>query len=193
MTFSSVRRSVGATAAVAVPVIVAVLATSTPSAQSLGEVAAREARRRQEVGAGKRYTAEDLPADSGSAPPPNSSAAQPEAAKAPVAADTSTEPTPAGDTPPPRELRDEKYWRMRAKEIRTKMEEIHSRVKALEGRVAELGDSIEKGAGSAASREREVSERALKSAREDAEGMKGEWDRFEARARLKNVPADWLQ
>jgi hypothetical protein len=178
MTFSKLRRSAAAIAPGVVPVIVAVLATSSPSAQSLGELAAKEAKRRQEVGAGKRYTAEDLPADSGSAARTAQPVAQPEAAQALATAETSTEPTPAGDTPPPKELRDEKYWRMRATEIRTKIEQIRSRITALDGRVKDLA-----GDGGASPTERDVAQRALDNARRDAESMKGEWDRFEARAR----------
>lgn len=188
MTFSSVRRSVAAVVPAVVPVIVAVLAASAPSAQSLGDLAAKEAKRRQEVGAGKRYRAEDLPADSGSTPPQAPPVAQPEAAKDPVSAEGSTENTPAGETPPPKELRDEKYWRMRANEIRTKIEQIRSRITALDGSVKNLASD-----GGASSTERDVAQRALDNARQDAESMKGEWDRFEARARLNKVPADWLQ
>jgi hypothetical protein len=188
MTFSSGRWSVGAVASAVVPVLVAILATSSPSAQSLGELAAKEARRRQEVGAGKRYTTEDLPVDSGSTPLQAMPAEQPEASKAPVPAEAPAESTPAGETPPPKELRDEKYWRMRTAEIRTKIEQIRSQVTALDRRLKDLSSDS-----GTSPTERDVAQRALARARQDAESMKGEWDRFEARARLNKVPADWLQ
>jgi len=154
--------------------------------------ARKEAERRQQVSAGKRYTADDLPADSGSAAPTVPAAAQQEKPALPMAGDASKTPAQEGDAAPPVERRDESYWRARAKEIRAKMQQVRDRVKSLQSTVDDLGAQLERASDSSTASERDVSLRALTNAKKDAESMQGEWARFEARARLMKIEPAWI-
>jgi hypothetical protein len=163
-----------------------VCVTTSASAQGLGEVAKKEAERRQHASAGKRYSIADLPIDTGSGTPvaPEAAPSVPEPAKVSIQ---------EAAAPPPKERRDESYWRERATEIRSKREQLHGLVKVLQTRVESLEADLKKGAGSSAISERDVSLRALAGAQQDAQSMLGEWDRFGARARAMNVPPAWTR
>jgi len=58
--------------------------------------------------------------------------------------------------------------------------------------VADLAAQLELAANPSAGREQEVTLRALAKAQKDAQSMRGEWDRFEARARSMKVPSAWI-
>ena len=175
--------------------------TAGPSAQGLGEVARKEAARRQQVAAGKKYTNEDLPAAdtaTASAAVPVAPAAPPETApgagqkadKAPAEGAAGTgEPA----ITPPREKRDEKYWRDRSAVLRVTLNEGQEKVKALQQRLAQLDDALKRGAGSSHTQEREVTQQALTEAQENHAHIKAEWTRMEDRAKAANVPAEWLR
>jgi hypothetical protein len=175
-----------AIAVLAATLLMMVCLTTAASAQALGDVAKKEAERRQHASAGKRYSIADLLTDTGSGMP-----------VAPEAAPSAPEPpkvsTQEAAAPPPKERRDESYWRERATEIRTKREQLHGLVKVLQTRVESLGEDLKKGAGSPALSERDVSLRALAGAQKDAQSMLGEWERFDARARAMNVPPAWIR
>jgi hypothetical protein len=176
--------------------------TAGPSAQGLGEVARKEAARRQQVAAGKKYTNEDLPASdtaTASAAVPVAPAAPPETA--PGAGEKADKPAPAEGAAgtgepaitPPREKRDEKYWRDRSAVLRVKLNEGQEKVKALQQRLAQLDDALKRGAGSSHTQEREVTQQALTEAQENHAHIKAEWTRMEDRAKGANVPAEWLR
>jgi hypothetical protein len=162
--------------------------TTGASAQSLAEVARKEAERRQQLTtAGKRYTNDDLPADARSPVPAAPAVAKPEEPERAAAS------TPEAAAPPPQDRRDESYWRGRATEIRGRVQQIGDLTTALKARVKDLAAQLESGAGPSTGREYEVSLRALVSAQKDAVSMQGEWDRFEARGRSMNASPDWLK
>jgi len=176
--------------------------TAGPSAQGLGEVARKEAARRQQVAAGKKYTNEDLPAPDTSAVTaavPAASAQPSETAPGPgEKADKAVPAEGAAGTgepaiTPPREKRDEKYWRDRSAVLRVKLNEGQENVKALQQRLAQLDDALKRGAGSSHTQEREVTQQALTGAQENHAHMKAEWARMEDRAKAANVPAEWLK
>ena len=176
--------------------------TAGPSAQGLGEVARKEAARRQQVTTGKKYTNENLPASDAPAvtaavPAPSATPSETAPAlgeKADKAAPTegaagTGEPT----ITPPREKRDEKYWRDRSAVLRVKLNEGQEKVKALQQRLAQLDDALKRGAGSSHTQEREVTQQALTEAQENHAHMKAEWTRMEDRAKAANVPPEWLR
>jgi hypothetical protein len=176
--------------------------TAGPSAQGLGEVARKEAARRQQVAAGKKYTNEDLPAadtPTVTAAVPAAPAAPPEAAPVPgekadkAAAGEKAAGTGEPAITPPREKRDEKYWRDRSGVLRVKLNEGQERVKSLQQRLAELEAALARGAGSSHTQERTVTLQALTEAQENHAHMKAEWTRMEDRARAANVPSEWLR
>ena len=174
--------------------------TAGPSAQGLGEVARKEAARRQQVAAGKKYTNEDLPASEtpavSTAVPAPSAPSEPAAApgdKAGKAPDEGAAGTGEPAITPPREKRDEKYWRDRSAVLRVKLNEGQEKVKALQQRLAQLDDALKRGAGSSHTQEREVTQQALTEAQENHAHMKAEWTRMEDRAKAANVPAEWLR
>ena len=176
--------------------------TAGPSAQGLGEVARKEAARRQQVAAGKKYTNEDLPASdtsavtaavpAASAAPSETAPGLGEKADKPAAADGAARTGEPAITPP-REKRDEKYWRDRSAVLRVKLNEGQEQVKALQQRLAQLDDALKRGAGSSHTQEREVTQQALTGAQENHAHMKAEWARMEDRAKAANVPAEWLK
>ena len=186
--------------------------TAGPSAQGLGDVAKREAARRQQAPAGKKYTNEDLapaplvsaPASSAPAPATSSPATGP-AGAAPdgkAAADSATGPE-ATQTPEEikamanakmaREKRPESFWRDKAAVVRQAMARTKATADSLKKRLESLEAQMQNGGGSSHVQEREVTLKSLQGAQEDVKSMQGEWDRLEARAKLENVPLDWLR
>ena len=153
--------------------------TAGPSAQGLGEVARKEAARRQQVAAGKKYTNEDLRADEVSAAAP--APATPPAATADAPAektdkkDLAADATTAKGEPaitPAREKRDEKYWRDRSTMLRGKLNDSQEKVKAIQQRLAQFEDALARGAGSAHSQEHAVTLKALSNAQTDSGYLK---------------------
>lgn len=175
--------------------------TAGPSAQSLGDVARRQADRQAGV-AGKKYTNEDLGPVPESAPAPATTAAAAAATSAtatPVAPKGGANAAPAGEgeaaTAPPKpvEKRDEKYWRERAATLRSRVADIRARTKAAEQRLKEMDDALANGAGSSHAQERLVALKALEDVQSDARFMQEEVSRMENRARAANVPPEWLR
>lgn len=163
----------------------------TASGQSLADVARREAERRGATPKpGKVYTNESLTPDF-TTPPESLAPAPTEAAEAEAEPGESGDPLPeelAGAVPP-RNERGEEYWRGRATRIRTKVEAQKAKIEALQQRL----DTMAEQGGSTAARERELTSRMLAEARSDLTHLEAEWANFEATARSKNVPAEWIR
>jgi hypothetical protein len=182
--------------------------TSGPSAQGLGDIARREAERRQQSASGKKYTNEDLrtiPAESvpaaiqasdpASAPAPSSSApASTEAAGSadPGAAGESPK-TPRADVKSAEQKRGEQYWRDKAGAVQSELDKSNAKVEGLRKRLEALEAQLSNGAGSSHVQEREVTLRALEKAEYNAKAMREEWNRLEARAAAAKVPSEWLR
>ena len=182
--------------------------TTGPSAQGLGEVARREADRRQQTNGGKKYTNEDLRAVSGEAAPV---AASPSSAKpAPAGSSPAAAPgdaaeaagaaTPADGAKPARtdvksaeEKRGEQYWRQKGETIRAELDKTAARVEGLKTRLQNLEEQLRNGAGSSHVQERDVTLKSLEKAQYNAQSIREEWDRLEARAKTEKVPAEWLR
>lgn len=176
--------------------------TAGLSAQSLGDVAKRQADRQAST-AGKKYTNEDLGPgpDALSAP---SSTAVPKGAHPPSAAplpskDATTAAAAAGDgdaataIPERVEKRDEKYWRNRAGTLNGRMADIRSRTTLAERRLKEMDDALANGAGTAHTQERKVALKALQDVKQEAGFIQEEVTRMEKRAQASNVPPEWLR
>lgn len=181
--------------------------TSGPSAQGLGDVARREAERRQQVNSGKKYTNEDLQAvpvgpapvaaPAGAAPAATDAASGgPEAATkdgaAAAAGDTTANPALVG-IKTASEKRGEEFWRGRASAVQAQMDKANARVDGLKKRLDNLEAQLKNGAGTSHVQEREVTLKALEKAQYDAKSMREEMGRLEARAKSEKVPAEWLR
>ena len=178
--------------------------TTGPSAQGLGDVARREAARRQQVTAGKKYTNEDVrEAAPAAAPVSSSPASAPAGAPEAVPPGTSASPAPTegeGAKPAARddvksaeEKRGEQFWRDKAKATRAERDKTSAVVDGIKQRLESLDEQLRNGAGSSHAQEREVTLRALEKAEYSAKSLKEEWARLEARAQAAKVPADWLR
>jgi hypothetical protein len=185
--------------------------TAGPSAQGLGEIAKRESARRQQVAAGKKYTNEDLspalagdpaapmPAATGSAPaaPATGDGATPAgadgAADGTAPAEGSAEARALANAKMAREKRPESYWRDKAVAVRAAMAKTNARAESFKKRLASLEEQMQNGGGSSHAQEREVTLKSLQGAQDDVKSMQGEWDRLEARAKLENIPLEWLR
>ena len=187
----------GLRAAVAV-VLLAGHATSG-AAQSLADVARREAERRQQVPSGRVYTDGDLePVDTASTPGPQTSAAPP----SPSGGETA-DTQPATSQAPPvdnlgkepvivkgREKRDEQYWRKLMKDLRARVERANANVAAQEARLAEIDGGEQT---PTRVRERDVVTESLTRAQRDARSLTEELARFTTRARMAKVPDEWIR
>ncbi|MEZ5283738.1 MAG: hypothetical protein R2712_02785 [Vicinamibacterales bacterium] len=168
-------------------------AAAPAGAQSLGELARREAARKgQPVATGKRvYTNESLkPEWHDPAPPAPETAAAPEAS--PVL-DGEPAATPAGDAlaadqqpslPDPG--MDESFWRERAQAIRGRLNAKNAEIAALRQRIEELNASGRES-------ERQITAAALAVAVGNLKDFTDEWLRFERQARDRGVPAEWIR
>jgi hypothetical protein len=182
--------------------------TSGPSAQGLGDVARREAERRQQTSVGKKYTNDDLKAMPGEAAP----VAAPPSAPAPAsstgasaaapgeAAEAAGAETPAAAGKPARadvrtaeQKRGEQFWREKAAAIRSEVEKTTARVEGLKKRLQSLEEQLTNGAGSSHAQERDVTLKALEKAEYSSQSVREEWGRLEARAQAEKVPAEWLR
>jgi hypothetical protein len=181
---------------VGIATTLAVLACVSPAAaQSLGEIAKREADRRKQTAAGRLYTNSDVRPEAkpsvvqtpvavaasltAAAPEP----AQPEDKGSAAAAGTTADAAPVRA----KEHRDETYWRTRARELRGHIQRLRDDVTAIETRQLELGEQPD------AAPEYEVATDALTKLRRNLDSFTGELARFEERARAANVPAEWIR
>jgi hypothetical protein len=170
---------------------------SSGSAQSLGDVARREAERRQQVTSGKVYTDGDLgPVDPATAPAPPT--AQPPAsggerqATPPTSSPASAE-TPTGKEPvilKGREQRDEQYWRKLMPELRARVARANAEVAAQEARLVEIDGGEQT---PTRLQERQVVLSTLSRAQRDARSLTEELTRFMTRAQMAKVPDEWIR
>jgi hypothetical protein len=178
--------------------IATVLLTSAEaplSAQSLGDVARREAERRTQVTSGRVYTNEDLaPVDPAQPTPPAATgSAAAEAAQSPGKEAQAAAAKPAGLEGPatkPRVKRDEQYWRTRAKELRGRLAQAEADAAAADARLQELDAAPQT---PALAREREVVARAVARMRSAVRYLRDEVSQFEALAESNNVSPDWIR
>jgi hypothetical protein len=179
--------------------VIAAVVPPSAGAQSLAEVAKREAERRAASGAktpAKVYTNTDLTPDF--TKPASADTEKPaEAADAPgVSGALAVEGAPAvhqqateETEPTPRDMKGEAYWRNRATQIRARLSAQQDRVNAMSGRVMALQNAQTP----AEQQEWEVTSNALASARADLASFEEEWARFEALAQSQNIPAAWIR
>ena len=185
--------------------------TSGPSAQGLGDVARREAERRQQVSGGKKYTNDNLQRDSATPPAAPAAPATPVPAEETAGAPGGTgdakgakegQAAPAGEsTPDPalgglktaEEKRGEAFWRGKAATVQTQIDNANARVEGLNKRLDSLEAQLKDGAGTSHVQERDVTLKALAKAQSDAKSMREEWDRLEGRAKSEKVPLEWLR
>jgi hypothetical protein len=167
----------------------------TTYAQSLADVARREAERRKQVTPGRVITDEDLVAvDAASPPPPTdapASTALPDSPAKPPAKDPSENGLngeSAGIQGRPK--RDEQYWRGRSKELRARLAKTETDAAGAESRLAKLDGGAQT---SATARERKLV--AAMHAKLKANGgfLRDELAAFERRARAENVPVEWTR
>lgn len=183
---------------------VAVLTSAAPAgAQSLAEVARKEAERRgTSTPVGKVYTNDSLTPDfTKPAPPPADPSAVPatEAQPAPAAtADAAAKDakdagdaatwgvTPLDQQEPSRaDDMNEEFWRGRAALIRSRIASQNAQVDQLRERMAATQG--------AAGAERDVLERTFAKAQTDLKHLNDEWVRFERQARDRGVPEHWIR
>jgi hypothetical protein len=173
-------------------------AVRAASAQTLADVAKREADRRGAVRAtGKVYTNTDLVSDftTPTVPPPPPSAAAPKAEPS-VQKTAGEEPVQVPVAAPGTEVerqassdKGEDYWRNKAAAIRSAIAGQQAEIAAIETRLQSL--AVSKSANDR--RENELSSMLLAKAKADLISLEEEKARFEALAKAKNVPASWLR
>jgi hypothetical protein len=179
--------SAGTLAAIAIVLFTATAANS----QSLGQIAEQEASRRQRVAGGKQYTNDNLKPESrpaGAEPVAAKATELPAAApEAPPAAAPATATAEATEKPLVKEHRTEAYWRGRTKELRGHIQRLQSEIKVIEGQLDTLSEQP------APAGEMDLTQTALNRLRTNLRSFTEEFERFQARGRRANVPADWLQ
>jgi hypothetical protein len=155
------------------------------SAQSLGEVARREAERRKAVKTpAKVFTNEDL----GRSVPPQPVPAVPQG---------KAEPAKPAPPPPPGEVKDEKYWRGRIQEARSHLSRNQLLLDALQSRVNALStdfvnrDDPAQRALIAEDRQKALAE--MERTRQEIERLRKEITTIEEEARKAGVPPGWLR
>ncbi len=180
-------------------VLMTALAAGTASAQSLADIARKEAERRSGApSSGKVYTNESLTPDFTKPPEP----APPAAADTPAGPDSaggdkaaeevSNEANQEGVTPrdqqepQPSLDKGEDYWRGRADRIRARLNQQNAEIADLQRRVSTFPAG-------AANPERDIAVRALRKAEADLVDLNDEWRRFERQARERNVPDAWIR
>lgn len=165
------------------------------AAQSLGDVAQREAERRKQTTSGRVYTNADLAPVDASTPSP-----VPMAAEVPPGPAPETPPAPAAeptDNPgiepvivKPREKRDEQYWRTLARDLRGRVAKGNANIAAQEARLAEIDAGPQT---PTAVREREVISGTVSRLQRDVRFLSEELRRFVTRAQLAKVSEDWIR
>jgi hypothetical protein len=190
---------------VALGVTAILLTPAALSAQSLAEVARKEAERRGTAPpVTKTYTNGNLTPDFTTPPPPPA----PEAAPA-VAAKADEAPRPDGEmseeeaaklkereevekwgvTPrdqqelPPGDDHNEEFWRNRSNLIKARLATQNANIQQLRERMAATRGSSDD--------ERDVLERTFARAEADLKHINAEWVRFERQARDRKVPESW--
>jgi len=176
--------------------------------QSLGEVARREADRRKDASRtpGRVYTNEDLgpvepPASTPLQPAPTDSAGPAEEPKEVTAEAASTGPTVMEEDPethkvnirttaPPREKRDEQYWRARAKDMRDRLAKATADLTAAQSSLAAL-DSGPKTPATA--RERSVVSAAVERLQSEVRYRQQDVTKMQMHAEMNKVPSAWIQ
>jgi hypothetical protein len=176
-------------------------AVSNAAAQSLAEVAKREAERRGTVTkSGKVYTNSSLVEDFTKpvTPVPAVAAPAPKTEAAPAAGTTKPEeeplqvPVAAPGTEVERQAPSDKgedYYRGKATIFRNAIAAQKAQIAALETRVASLSEAKT----GTDLRERDLSSQALQKAKADLASIEEDRARFEAIARAKNAPSAWWQ
>ena len=191
--------------AIALAALIGALLAPAAGAQSLGEVAKKEAERRGTTPApGKVFTNESLKPDpTAPTPPPPPQAAAGEAdasgATAPGAATADTKADSAATDPDqegvtPRELQEpqassdkgEEFWRGRANMHKARLAAKNAEIEALRGRLAALPPG-----GNA--QERSIQASTLSKAVADLKNFTDEWGRFQQQARDRKVPDAWIR
>ena len=180
---------------------------STAHPQSLGDVARREAERRKDASRtpGRVYTNGDLgpvepPASTPLQPPPTDSAGPAEEPKE-VRAEAGTGPTVMEEDPethkvnirttaPPREKRDEQYWRARAKDMRDRLAKATADLTAAQSSLAAL-DSGPKTPATA--RERSVVSAAVERLQSEVRYRQQDVTKMQMHAEMNKVPSAWIQ
>lgn len=181
----------------------AVAAGAPAAAQSLADVARKEAERRQATQAPTRtYTNGSLTPDF-TTPPQPAPAAPGEgvqtgaegkaesalAADAPGAAPGADQEgvTPRDEQEPqPSHDKGEDFWRARANRIRARLNQQNAEIAALQKQVSSFPPG-------SASPEHSIAVRALSKAQDDLVSLNDEWLRFERQARERNVPDAWIR
>ena len=187
---------------VATALIAGLLLAAVPaSAQTLGELAKREAERRKAKPApAKTYTNSDLksvPPPSGTPGKPADEQGKPTDAKAGDAKTTEGEPQKVDSTKPPEPAKDEAYWRTRITSAREDIrrneafkEALQSRINALTAEFTGKDDPFQR-AKVADDRQKALAEFARVSA-EIEKGTKLIAE-IEDEARRAGVPAGWIR
>lgn len=189
MTSGCVRRCVAVTA-----VVCGVFGAQLADAQSLGEIARREAERRSQVTSGRVYTDADLvPVDPPQAPvvPP---AAGTGADSIPIEASAGADAAPpdASVRPAlkPSEKRDEQYWRSQAHALRGRLAKAEADAARTEARLAEIDGRPQT---PATMREREIVAKAVAQFQRNVGFLRQDLARFDAFAQSRNVPTAWIR
>jgi hypothetical protein len=166
--------------------------------QSLGDIARREAERRNQVEAGRTYTNEDLAA----VDPAQAPAVAPARSEEPAAPAPATKPSgvtvredPANGTvninaPEAEKNRDEGYWRKRAKNARDRLATVNANIAAAQRRLTELESAPQT---PATVRERELAAAALAQLQADAKLRNDDIAQMRTFAESQKVPAAWLE
>lgn len=173
------------------------------SAQSLADIARKEAERRRSAPAtSKVYTNETLTPDFTKVPEP----APPPSAPSPDPSGAVAEGTPTGGVadaapshaeqegvtprdqqePQPSNDKGEEYWRSMADRIRARLNQQNAEIADLQRRVSSFPAG-------AASPEHDIAVRALRKAQADLVDLNQEWLRFERQARDRNIPDAWIR
>jgi hypothetical protein len=166
------------------------------SAQSLGDVAQREAERRKQAASGRVYTNGDLvPVDESAPPPaPVPTAAAPAPSPGEPASKPAAKPTDNPGVEPVlvagREKRDEQYWRKLARDLRAREAKANADVAAQEARIAEIDAGPQT---PTTVREREVISATLSRFQRDARSHSEELTRFLTRAQMAKISEEWIR
>lgn len=191
--------------ALAAGALFSLLTATVPAApaQSLGEVARREAERRAQVKAGRAYTNADLAPGDASEPAPAPSPV-PGPVETVTKAGTAAPATPApGEEAEPandpgvepiivkaREKRDERYWRATTQDLRRRLAKVTADAAVRSARIREIDEGPRT---PTTVREREVIAASLNRLVRDARAHSEELTRFLARARIAKIPEEWIR
>lgn len=177
-------------------------------AQSLGDVARREAERRKDASRtpGRVYTNEDVglaepAASTPLQPAPTDSAGPAEEPKEVTAETASTGPTVMEEDPethkvnirttaPRREKRDEPYWRGRAKDVRDRLAKATADLTAAQSSLAALDGGPKT---PATARERSVVSAAVERFQSEVRYRQQDVTKMQMHAEMNKVPAAWIQ